>query len=870
MNIGTLVVTLGADTAGLEKAATSLNSTAQKFRTFGYLASMALTTPMVMAGKAAFNMAKDFEFSMQKIVGLTGVAQNAVNKWSDEILKMGPEVAKGPKELAEALYFISSSGIKGAEAMNVLKLSAKAATAGLGSTQNVADLLTSALNAYRGTGLTATYATDVLVAAVREGKAEAEGFSSAMGQIIPIASQLGVSFDQVAGGMAAITLTGSSAANASVYLKGIFNSLLKATTEGEKALNSVGTSYGQLRNILANQGLIPLMQKLRDIQTKYGDEILSDVLPNIRALTGYLSIAGKNFQYNTELMKRVTNATGSLGQAFVAVADTIKVKYDIAIAAAQVSLISLGKSIAESFLPLLDKLVKKLGELTNWFNNLSAAQKQNKLEWVAFIAILGPASLLISLVMYSLKGLWEAGNLVFGILSKVRLVILANPYLAATAAIGLVVGGLVHYANNVKEVAAAHDSFNTSLVMVNNSLKKLKDLTPADYGNMTMNEIAKAQRIVYAEWMKADKLLKQGQTNKEGYSWFDKLFGANKNNDKFIQTQIDKINQLKAIYEGLGDAYYDVWQKSLIEKEIKKTETQINNYKKLQEGIKKAHKFVIDSYLDQLAKGNELLDLQDRIRELQSKEPIDYRKFFLKTGFSGGTTGQFADPTTILENWNARGLINEREFLDSKFEMDIKAAGENADAKMKIETQYYKDIQSLRRSDLQSYLNSASNAISSISSLIEASKQKELSAVGSNAKEREKIEKKYLEKQKMWAIAQALINGAVAVTNMIANVPLSVLNPATWVGIGVAAASTAAQVAIIAGQKMKTGGVVPSGYPNDSYPAMLTSGETVLPKALSGAIYQNDSSPREVLIKFQNGSLEGYMNYQKRRVGSYS
>src|SRR5665648_195757 len=98
MNIGTLTVTLMADMTQLDKMTTGLNSMSQRFRTFGYLASTALTLPMVMAGKASFQMAKDYEFSMQKIVGLTGVAQDAVNKWSDAILKMGPEVAKGPKE----------------------------------------------------------------------------------------------------------------------------------------------------------------------------------------------------------------------------------------------------------------------------------------------------------------------------------------------------------------------------------------------------------------------------------------------------------------------------------------------------------------------------------------------------------------------------------------------------------------------------------------------------------------------------------------------------------------------------------------------------------------------------------------------------
>jgi hypothetical protein len=37
------------------------------------------------------------------------------------------------------------------------------------------------------------------------------------------------------------------------------------------------------------------------------------------------------------------------------------------------------------------------------------------------------------------------------------------------------------------------------------------------------------------------------------------------------------------------------------------------------------------------------------------------------------------------------------------------------------------------------------------------------------------------------------------------------------------------QIAAINSQKFAQGGVVPQGYPDDSYPARLTSGEVVLP-----------------------------------------
>lgn len=420
INLGALTATLVANTANFDKGMTraqetmanfgkstssTLSSTAQKFRTFGYLATAAVTVPIVAAGKAIFNMAKDYEFSIQKIVGLAGVAQDAVNKWNKTVLEMSPEVAKGPKELAEGLYYIASSGVKGAEALNILKLSARAASAGLGETQQVANLLTSVMNAYAGTGITSAHATDVLVAAVREGKAEASSFAGTLGQIIPIAAELGVKFDDVAGGMAAITLTGSSTAQAATYLKGVFNSLLKATMHGEKALGSMGSSYAELRKILREGGVIALMQKIRDMSVEYGETLSSEVFPNIRALTGFLSIAGKNFKYNSELMDRVANSTGAMDTAWNAVANTIQIKWNKAIAEVNVSMVTLGQTLAGILIPLIEGFARVLSNITKWFNGLSEAGKRFYTIAIMLIAALGPVNLLLSLFLYTINGL---------------------------------------------------------------------------------------------------------------------------------------------------------------------------------------------------------------------------------------------------------------------------------------------------------------------------------------------------------------------------------------------------------------------------------------------------------------------------------
>ncbi|MFA5715526.1 MAG: phage tail tape measure protein, partial [Candidatus Paceibacterota bacterium] len=494
-----------ASMVAFEKQATrSLNTVAQRIRTFGYLATAVITVPMVAAAKSTAKMASEFEFTMQKIVGLAGVAQSAIGGLSKEIKQLAPAVGKGPKELAEALYFIESSGIKGAASMDVLKLSAKGAATGLGETQDIANLLTSVLSAYKGTGMTAAYATDILVAAVREGKAEASQFAGSIGQLIPIAANLGVSFDQVAGGMAAITLNGASAANSAVYLKGIFNALNRASEKGDTALSKYNSSYIKLREILRTQGVISLLEEVNHLMGEAekrskgkGEEFLSDVFPNVRALTGVLSLAGKNFEYNTELMKRVTESAGSLGDAFAAVSDTIKLRYDKAIARIQVSQITLGTSIANTFIPILEKLASFVERLTAWWENLSEAQQRHKLIIAGVVAALGPLSLVLSAIIYSVSGLATAFKLlatvILGPLMK-GLVTLVN-YASAAMATSLGMAGAI----GIVIVAVAGLAY--AIYQLVNSKKQLnqEDLETVRINQIIADTEAEAARKIESE-----------------------------------------------------------------------------------------------------------------------------------------------------------------------------------------------------------------------------------------------------------------------------------------------------------------------------------------------------------------------------------
>lgn len=74
-------------------------------------------------------------------------------------------------------------------------------------------------------------------------------------------------------------------------------------------------------------------------------------------------------------------------------------------------------------------------------------------------------------------------------------------------------------------------------------------------------------------------------------------------------------------------------------------------------------------------------------------------------------------------------------------------------------------------------------------------------------KRKDELEKKQQARNKRIAIAQAIINGALAITNILATVPKFDFGVASAIQIGLAIATTAAQIATISGTKYAKGGV---------------------------------------------------------------
>jgi len=368
----------------------SMQTAGRRMSGAGRTMTRSITAPLAAIGGIAVKSAADFETSFAKIRGLVGVSAEEIGVLEEAASRLGPQFGKSSNEAAEALFFITSAGLRGKDAIEALEVSLQASAVGLGEVATIADLTTSIMNAYGSETVDAAKATDVLTAAVREGKLEPEELAGAMGQVLPIASAMGISVDEVGATFAAMSRTGTDASQAATQLRGIMTGLLKPTAEAERALAEMGMSSKELRDQIRERGLLSVLERLTEAFAG-NEEGIAEVFGNVRALSGVLDLMGSNVEGTRQIFENMTDTTGILNSAFSATADTAAFQFQQALAELRETLRKLGEDI----MPFVQRLVDGLRNLVDRFNELSPAQQDLLIKFGAVLAIAGPILLFL-------------------------------------------------------------------------------------------------------------------------------------------------------------------------------------------------------------------------------------------------------------------------------------------------------------------------------------------------------------------------------------------------------------------------------------------------------------------------------------------
>ena len=399
--------------------------------------------------KSTADAAMSFETAMAQVKTIAGNSavsyKGDMTDMSKAIMQLSTDTGIAAEDIAGATYNAISAGVDVSKSVEFVATANALAVGGFTDMTTSVDVLTTTMNAYGEKAGTAESISDKLITTQNLGKTTVNELASSMGRVIPTASAYGVSVDNLCASYVALTKGGIATAEATTYMKSMFNELADSgSTVGEILQEKTGMSFGQLME--SGMSLADVIDILG--QSVNGDaEAFAQLWGSSEAGTGALAILnGGTADFNNTL-KEMGNSTGAASSAMDKMNDTSAHKMQVAMNNMKNAAIELGGAFA----PVMSGIANVVGTVATAFSNLPAPVKTVIAVILGVVAVAAPLLILIGSVITAVTTITGViGPLVAGI-GGVTAVL--NP---VTLAIGAVVAAgatLIANWDSIKEVA---------------------------------------------------------------------------------------------------------------------------------------------------------------------------------------------------------------------------------------------------------------------------------------------------------------------------------------------------------------------------------------------------------------------------------
>lgn len=271
-------------------------------------------------GRFAIKEVVAFSKGMAEVATIVDTAKVSMSGLRRGVIDLANAHGKNSKEIAKGLYQTISAGITDAtEAMVFLTEAQELATAGLSSTTDAVDGLTSVINAYNLPVTEAARISDIFFQTVRRGKTTIPELTSSIGQVTPVAAALGVSFEEVSAGLATITLAGVSTSEAVTQMRSVMRNLQKKSDEINKVFQRIGRTFDD--TTLETHGLVTVLGWLREATGNSSTE-LTKLLTRAEATSAVFNLTGKNAAKFVNILGDVEDAAGATDAAMRKIQDS--------------------------------------------------------------------------------------------------------------------------------------------------------------------------------------------------------------------------------------------------------------------------------------------------------------------------------------------------------------------------------------------------------------------------------------------------------------------------------------------------------------------------------------------------------------------
>lgn len=547
----------------------SMRSLAGKVGVAMTAASAAVGAAMVVAAKSAAT----FGESMAKVATL-GVED--LDRLKSGVFDLARTYGIDLNDAAKALYDTISAGIPENAAIMVLEQAALGAQAGVGTLNEALDLGTSVMNAYGLKTDDAASTTEnfrqimgLAATAVKDGKTTIAEMAGAIGQLAPIASNAGVSMDELFAGVSALTSGGLGASESMTQLRALIQAIIAPTTSAQQAAQDMGIQFDA--SALQSKGLAGVLE---DVGTATGGDIdkMRLLFTSVEAMGAALSLTGNQAGSFTAALKDMATAQENLTKmAHDFQVENPALAWQQLKGEMQVLAVVVGEAVLPAFREILravKPVIEAMGQFAETHPKVAAGLGSIAVALVGVGLVLGPILKLASIApgFMKLAGAVKTATVAVGAMSGSMTAgaVAAAPWVAAIAAATF---GLYKAYQAAKSAKAALDDLNQRMDANRATFLEhvgvLEETTGAlDRTTFAGKTLAEQQKVLGAgiravAALRRDEQIPAEQKTQQAY--WDTANTAMQTASIEIQAVQERMSWWQRLLQAIGDAWRAAW-----------------------------------------------------------------------------------------------------------------------------------------------------------------------------------------------------------------------------------------------------------------------------------------------------------------------
>lgn len=218
--------------------------------------------------------AQEFQQGSNVLVTAAGESVNNLGMVRSGLLKISSTTGTSLDQMTEGMYTVEKAGYRGAKGLAIMDAAAKGAKDEGADLGVVTNGLTTMMNLYGKQLGNPSRAMNALMVAAGHSKTTLQEFTNSLGNVLPVGSKAGLSFNEIAGALGTMTSQGMSARRASMNLNKVIISLSNPTKVMSEEMQSFGLNSADVMTNLGKRGLTGTLELLSStIKAKMGPAV---------------------------------------------------------------------------------------------------------------------------------------------------------------------------------------------------------------------------------------------------------------------------------------------------------------------------------------------------------------------------------------------------------------------------------------------------------------------------------------------------------------------------------------------------------------------------------------------------------------------